>query len=182
VIVDADHLAHHLDGVPVLIVVCPVLADLVIADLNLDRPSVAGGASIYPSVQNLLLAARHEGLGATLTTILCEFEPAVRPARHPGRCDHGGDGGIGLSRPAAADTAQGSAGVRDRLLRAVRGTALTPLMPFTLKRTANSTGDWCRVKPSRGGALFGHAGPSGYGRPTRHSIELRGFEARSPTW
>ena len=37
-----------------------------------------GGASVYPSVQNLLLAARNEGLGATLTTILCEVEPEVR--------------------------------------------------------------------------------------------------------
>ncbi|MGH8973099.1 MAG: nitroreductase family protein [Acidimicrobiia bacterium] len=78
VILDADHLANHFDEVPVLIVVCAVLADLVIPDLELNRPSVAGGASIYPSVQNLLLAARQEGLGATLTTILCESEAAVR--------------------------------------------------------------------------------------------------------
>lgn len=78
VIRDADHLAQHFDQVPVLIVVCAVLSDLVLADAKLDRPGVVGGASIYPSVQNLLLAARNEGLGATLTTILCEVEPQVR--------------------------------------------------------------------------------------------------------
>jgi nitroreductase len=55
-----------------------VLSDIVLPDTSLDRPSVAGGASIYPSVQNLLLAARNEGLGATLTTILCEVEAEVR--------------------------------------------------------------------------------------------------------
>lgn len=78
VIRGADHLANHLNEVPVLIVVCAVLSSLVLPDAKLDRPTVAGGASIYPSVQNLLLAARHEGLGATLTTILCEVEIEVR--------------------------------------------------------------------------------------------------------
>lgn len=78
VIRDADHLANHFDEVPVLIVVCAVLSDLVVTDAKLDRPSVVGGASIYPSVENFLLAARNEGLGATLTTMLCEVEPQVR--------------------------------------------------------------------------------------------------------
>jgi nitroreductase len=78
VIRDADHLASHFHEVPVLIVVCAVIADLVLTDADLDRPSVVGGASIYPSVQNLLLAARAEGLGSTLTTVLCEVEPQVR--------------------------------------------------------------------------------------------------------
>jgi nitroreductase len=78
VIRDADHLACHFDEVPVLIVVCAVLSSLVVTDAGLDRQSVVGGASIYPSVQNLLLAARNEGLGATLTTVLCEVEPQVR--------------------------------------------------------------------------------------------------------
>jgi nitroreductase len=78
VVRDADHLANHLDDVPVLVVVCAELSGLVITDAKLDRPSVVGGASVYPSVQNLLLAARNEGLGATLTTILCEVEPEVR--------------------------------------------------------------------------------------------------------
>jgi nitroreductase len=37
-----------------------------------------GGASVYPSVQNLLLAARAEGLGTALTTLLCAAEPQVK--------------------------------------------------------------------------------------------------------
>ena len=35
-------------------------------------------SSIYPAVQNLLLACRAFGLGATLTTLLCMEEPKVR--------------------------------------------------------------------------------------------------------
>lgn len=75
---DATHLADHFGEAPVLIVVCAVLDDLARTDAALDRPGVVGGASIYPSVQNLLLAARNEGLGATLTTVLCAVEPQVK--------------------------------------------------------------------------------------------------------
>ena len=48
------------------------------SDAELGRPEIVGGASIYPSVQNLLLAARTEGLGACLTTLLCADEPEVK--------------------------------------------------------------------------------------------------------
>jgi nitroreductase len=40
--------------------------------------TIVGGASVYPSVQNLLLAARAEGLGTALTTLLCAVEPQVK--------------------------------------------------------------------------------------------------------
>jgi nitroreductase len=36
------------------------------------------GASIYPAVQNVLLKARDEGLGSTLTTLLCHYEPQAK--------------------------------------------------------------------------------------------------------
>jgi nitroreductase len=75
---DATHMANHFAEVPVLVVVCAILGDLARTDADLDRPGVVGGASIYPSVQNLLLAARNEGLGSTLTTLLCAFEPQVK--------------------------------------------------------------------------------------------------------
>jgi nitroreductase len=75
---DADHMARHLDQVPVLIVVCARLADLLATDRHLDRLSIVGGGSVYPSVQNLLLAARAEGLGTALTTLLCAVEPEVK--------------------------------------------------------------------------------------------------------
>src|SRR5689334_6610238 len=51
----ADHMARHLDAVPVLIVVCAQIGDLLATDRHLDRLSVVGGGSIYPSVQNLML-------------------------------------------------------------------------------------------------------------------------------
>jgi nitroreductase len=74
----ASHMAEHFAEIPVLVVVCAVFGDLTRTDADLDRPGVVGGASIYPSVQNLMLAARNEGLGTTLTTILCAFEPQVK--------------------------------------------------------------------------------------------------------
>lgn len=77
-IADADHMARHLDEVPVHIVVCAQTGDLMATDRHLDRVSIVAGASVYPSVQNLLLAARAEGLGTALTTLLCAVEPKVK--------------------------------------------------------------------------------------------------------
>jgi len=74
----ADHFAEHLAEVPVLIVVCAVLADLYATDRGLGRLSIVGGASVYPAVQNLLLKAREEGFGTALTTLLCAEEERVR--------------------------------------------------------------------------------------------------------
>ena len=51
---------------------------MTITDENLKRPSVVGGGSVYPAVQNLLLAARSEGLGCVLTTLLCLEEESVK--------------------------------------------------------------------------------------------------------
>ena len=75
---NADHMARHLEEIPVLIVVCARLEDLLATDRHLDRLSIVGGASVYPAVQNLLLAARAEGLGTALTTLLCAVEPQVK--------------------------------------------------------------------------------------------------------
>ena len=52
----AVHLANHLEEVPVLILVC-------------DQPDPSPtGSSIFPAIQNMLLAARGLGLGSVLTT------------------------------------------------------------------------------------------------------------------
>jgi nitroreductase len=64
--------------VPVLIVACAKLGDVHPTDAALGRLSIVGGASVYPAVQNLLLAARAEGLGTALTTLLCAVEPQVK--------------------------------------------------------------------------------------------------------
>jgi nitroreductase len=74
----SDEFADHLHEVPLHLVVCVRIADLLITDGELDRPSIVGGASIYPFVQNILLALRAEGLGAALTTLLIPAEPAVK--------------------------------------------------------------------------------------------------------
>jgi nitroreductase len=74
----ADEYAHTFDQVPVHLVICVELASLAITDAELDRPSIVGGASVYPFVQNILLGLRHEGLGAAFTTLLVPAEPALR--------------------------------------------------------------------------------------------------------
>lgn len=75
---DADHFARNLAAIPLHVVVCANLADVHPTDRDLGRLSIVGGASIYPAVQNLLLAARAEGLGTALTTLLCAVEPQVQ--------------------------------------------------------------------------------------------------------
>lgn len=73
-----DHLAAHFGETPVVVVFCFNPKAMAITDADLGRPSVVGGGSIYPAVENLLLACRAEGLGCVLTTLLCQHEPAVR--------------------------------------------------------------------------------------------------------
>jgi len=63
---------------PVLLVVCLDLAVVASTDQYLDRIGIVAGASIYPLVWNILLAARNEGYGGTITTFLTASEPAVK--------------------------------------------------------------------------------------------------------
>lgn len=73
-----DYLAEHFHEAPVIAVFCFNPKMMAITDIKLDRVSVVGGGSVYTAVQNLLLAARSEGLGCVLTTLLCICEPEVR--------------------------------------------------------------------------------------------------------
>jgi nitroreductase len=75
----ADEYAQRLHEVPLHLVVGVRLDDLAVTDADLPRQSIVGGASIYPFVQNLLLALRNEGLGAAMTTLLVPAEAAVKP-------------------------------------------------------------------------------------------------------
>jgi nitroreductase len=75
----ADEYAQRLHEVPLHLVVGVRLDDLAVTDAHLPRQSIVGGASIYPFVQNLLLALRNEGLGAAMTTLLVPAEAAVKP-------------------------------------------------------------------------------------------------------
>jgi nitroreductase len=73
-----DYLAQHLHEAPVIAVVCFQPDAMAITDAELPRPSVVGGGSVYPAVQNLLLAARNEGLGCVITTLLCPDEAEIK--------------------------------------------------------------------------------------------------------
>jgi nitroreductase len=74
----ADDYARDLDQVPLHLVIGVRLGDLAVTDAELPRQSIVGGASVYPFVQNLLLALRDEGLGAALTTLLVPAEAEVK--------------------------------------------------------------------------------------------------------
>ena len=54
------------------------LSGLAAIDRDLGRYTMAGGASIYPFVWNILLAARAEGLGGVITTVAIRREDEVR--------------------------------------------------------------------------------------------------------
>src|SRR4051794_29151768 len=73
----ANEYAERLDEVPVHLVLGVQLSDLAVTDQALPRTSIVGGASIYPFAQNLLLALRNEGLGASMTTLLVPAEAEV---------------------------------------------------------------------------------------------------------
>ncbi|OBF50494.1 nitroreductase [Mycobacterium sp. 852002-50816_SCH5313054-b] len=63
---------------PVVLVICLDLAVVAATDQDLDRVGVVPGASVYPFVWNVLLAARNEGYGGVLTTMAVAEEPRVK--------------------------------------------------------------------------------------------------------
>lgn len=63
---------------PVLLLVLVDLSVVASMDADLPRVGVISGASIYPFAWNILLAARNEGYGGTLTTFVAAVEPAVQ--------------------------------------------------------------------------------------------------------
>lgn len=73
-----DHLAAHMGQVPVIAVFCFNPSIMALTDSDQPRPTVVGGGSVYPAVQNFMLACRSEGVGCVLTTLLCMDEPAVK--------------------------------------------------------------------------------------------------------
>ncbi|MDT7708329.1 MAG: hypothetical protein QOG20_3936 [Pseudonocardiales bacterium] len=77
-VTDADTFAENLATVPAIIVACAEMSGLHPTDTELGRLSVVGGGSIYPTVQNLCLALRDQGVASAFTTLLCITEPAVK--------------------------------------------------------------------------------------------------------
>ncbi|MBI02609.1 MAG: nitroreductase [Acidimicrobiaceae bacterium] len=75
---DQFSLFDHMGDVPVLLVVTVDLATVASMDKDMDRVGLVTGASVYPLVWNILLAARAEGLGGVLTTAVAPAESEVR--------------------------------------------------------------------------------------------------------
>ena len=71
------HLADHLADVPLVLFVLTPYPNRLADD---EGPIEIGGleASIFPAVQNFLLAARDRGLGTTLTTLVKVYEDEVK--------------------------------------------------------------------------------------------------------
>ena len=69
---------YRLEEVPVVLVVTVVLAEVASMDKDLNRVGLVTGGSVYPLAWNILLAARNEGLGGVLTTLVVPEEDAVR--------------------------------------------------------------------------------------------------------
>ena len=63
---------------PVVLVILVNLAVVAATDQDLDRIAVVPGASVYPFVWNVLLAARNEGYGGVLTTMVVAEEPRAK--------------------------------------------------------------------------------------------------------
>ena len=70
--------AEALDRAPALLLVLADLTALAAVDRDLPRYTLVGGASIYPFVWSVLLAARAEGLAGVVTTMPVRREPDVR--------------------------------------------------------------------------------------------------------
>jgi nitroreductase len=66
-------LAQQMATVPVLILAC-----IDHGEVGPGRGPITRGASIYPAVQNLLLAARALGLGTVLTTLHTQYESEIK--------------------------------------------------------------------------------------------------------
>ena len=73
-----DDLARNLAEVPAMVLVLVPRISMAVTD---DEGTMNVGpvhASVYPAVQNLILAARSEGLGTVLTTLLRVYEDEAR--------------------------------------------------------------------------------------------------------
>ena len=66
----SNYMAEHLHEVPVLILAC--------VEHDGSPSTMSRGGSIYPAVQNILLAARGLGLGSVITSLHKQYESEVK--------------------------------------------------------------------------------------------------------
>jgi nitroreductase len=118
----SDHLARTLGRAPVLVLVLMPDVDMIVSDERGPMDVGPTYASVYPAVQNLILAARSRGLGTVLTTVFRVYEDELRelcgipdryqvvallPLGHPE-----GTWGIAVRRPAESLTSWNRFGQR----------------------------------------------------------------------
>ena len=72
------YLTEPLVKAPVVLVLCVDLKVVASTDQDLDRVGIVSGASIYPFAWNVLMAARHEGFGGTITSLAVAQEPKIQ--------------------------------------------------------------------------------------------------------
>lgn len=72
-----DHLAAHLAEAPIVLVFVHDPRRLAHAGEDDPQPKFLFGGSLYPAIQNLLLACRVEGLGGVLTTMSWRREAEI---------------------------------------------------------------------------------------------------------
>jgi nitroreductase len=77
-----DGFAETIASAPALLAVSVEIGALAATDRDLGRYQVVGGASVYPFIWNVLLAAHEYGLGGVMTTVATRREPEVARLLH----------------------------------------------------------------------------------------------------
>ena len=73
-----DYIVQHMDEVPVVILLCVDSSAMSQRRGAAAKGHATGGASIYPAMQNLMLAARGLGLGTGPTTLYSPGEEKIK--------------------------------------------------------------------------------------------------------
>lgn len=120
----SEHLAQTIGDAPVLVVVLVPRISMTLQDDEGDLDVGSVLASVYPAVENLILAARAFGLGTTLTTVIRILEDEARAVLEvPDRYEIGallplghptGRWGVARRRPAPSITSWNTFGTRRR--------------------------------------------------------------------
>jgi len=74
-----NDLLDHIVDLPVVLAVAADLSRIAMMDKDLPRPTLTGGASVYPFCWNILLSARAHGLGGVMTTFASRAEEITGP-------------------------------------------------------------------------------------------------------
>lgn len=76
--VPPKRLMEPLAKAPVVLVICVDLKVVASVDQDLKRIGIISGASVYPFAWNILMGARAEGFGGTITTLAIAQEPKIQ--------------------------------------------------------------------------------------------------------